>query len=86
MWSTISAEFQLPCESENVSRPVMVFIHPGGFYGFSGQSTNFGPQYLMDQDIVLVTINYRLGALGNFRRLAAHAIILTDCYECLQAS
>ncbi|XP_076682059.1 esterase E4 [Andrena cerasifolii] len=55
---------KLPCESENVSRPVMVFIHPGGFYGFSGQSTNFGPQYLMDQDIVLVTINYRLGALG----------------------
>lgn len=43
----------------------MVFIHPGGFYGFSGQSSLFGPQYLLDKDIVLVTINYRLGALGN---------------------
>ncbi|XP_076180089.1 esterase E4-like [Ptiloglossa arizonensis] len=55
---------KLPCESENVSRPVMVFIHPGGFYGYSGQSAVFGPQYLLDKDIVLVTINYRLGALG----------------------
>ncbi|XP_053985421.1 uncharacterized protein LOC128879892 [Hylaeus volcanicus] len=55
---------KLPCKDENVSRPVMVFLHPGGFYAFSGRSTLFGPQYLMDQDIVLVTINYRLGALG----------------------
>lgn len=55
---------KLPCESENVSRPVLVFIHPGGFYGFSGQSSLFGPQYLLDKDIVLVTINYRLGSLG----------------------
>lgn len=31
----------------------------------SGQSKNFaGPQILMDRDIVLVTINYRLGSLG----------------------
>ncbi|XP_076396750.1 uncharacterized protein LOC100876166 [Megachile rotundata] len=57
---------KLPCKNENVSRPVMIFIHPGGFYGFSGQSVNFGPQYLLDHDIVLVTINYRLGTLGFF--------------------
>ncbi|XP_055595421.1 juvenile hormone esterase-like [Uranotaenia lowii] len=44
---------------------VIVYMHPGGFYAFSGQShNNAGPQYLMDQDIVLVTINYRLGSLG----------------------
>ncbi|CAL7939260.1 unnamed protein product [Xylocopa violacea] len=55
---------KLPSENENVTRPVMVFIHPGGFYGFSGQSLNFGPQYILDHDIVLVTINYRLGTLG----------------------
>ncbi|KOX76875.1 Esterase FE4 [Melipona quadrifasciata] len=55
---------KLPCKDENVTRPVMIFIHPGGFYGFSGQSANFGPQYLLDKDIVLVTINYRLGILG----------------------
>ena len=32
---------KLPCKSENVSRPVIIFIHPGGFYSFSGQSINF---------------------------------------------
>lgn len=56
--------FQLPCENKNAKRPVMIFIHPGGFTSFSGQSSIFGPQYLLDKDIVLVTINYRLGALG----------------------
>ncbi|KZC07956.1 PREDICTED: esterase E4-like [Dufourea novaeangliae] len=55
---------KLPCENENVSRPVMVFLHPGGFYSYSGQSSLWGPQYIIDKDIVLVTVNYRLGALG----------------------
>ncbi|KAL2720354.1 esterase E4-like [Vespula squamosa] len=45
-------------------RPVLVFFHPGGFYIFSGQYRFFGPEYIMDQDIVLVTLNYRLGTLG----------------------
>ncbi|XP_015110997.1 esterase E4 [Diachasma alloeum] len=45
-------------------RPVIVFFHPGAFVGFSGQSYVFGPQYLMDEDIVLVTVNFRLGAIG----------------------
>ncbi|KAH0551918.1 esterase E4-like [Cotesia glomerata] len=44
--------------------PVIVFFHPGGFYGFSGQSYLFGPQYLLDEEVVLVTTNYRLGAIG----------------------
>jgi carboxylesterase type B len=42
----------------------MVYFHPGGFYGGTGHLKVFGPQYIMDQDIVLVTNNYRLGALG----------------------
>lgn len=46
-------------------KPVLVYIHPGGYYGVSGQSKNYaGPHYLMDRDIVLVTMNYRLGSLG----------------------
>lgn len=46
-------------------KPVLVFLHPGGFYSGSGRSNLFaGPQNLMDRDIVLVTINYRLGSLG----------------------
>ncbi|XP_060523214.1 uncharacterized protein LOC132700111 [Cylas formicarius] len=47
---------------KSVKRPVIVYIHSGGFYFMS--SSWFGPQYFMDQDIVLVTINYRLQTLG----------------------
>lgn len=45
--------------------PVLVYIFPGSF--ISGSSTSeyhAGPEYLMDRDIVLVTFNHRLGALG----------------------
>ncbi|XP_043269297.1 esterase E4-like [Venturia canescens] len=45
-------------------RPVIIFIHSGGFYTCSAQSRLFGPQYLLDHDVVLVTINFRLGPFG----------------------
>ncbi|XP_075986055.1 juvenile hormone esterase-like [Anticarsia gemmatalis] len=44
--------------------PVIFYIHAGGFYSLSGRSDYAGPQYLLDRDVVLVTINYRLGSLG----------------------
>ncbi|XP_050509776.1 juvenile hormone esterase-like [Diabrotica virgifera virgifera] len=48
----------------SASLPVYVFLH-GGFL-FKGESTfeRFGPQFLMDYGIILVTLNYRLGAFG----------------------
>ncbi|XP_038218172.1 esterase FE4-like [Zerene cesonia] len=46
------------------SLPVLVYIHAGGFYSVSGRSDVAGPQHLLDKDLVLVTINYRLGSLG----------------------
>ncbi|EFN65474.1 Esterase FE4 [Camponotus floridanus] len=55
---------KLPSANEPVKRPVLVFFHPGAFYLFSGQSYFFGPEYLLDKDIVLVTVNYRLATLG----------------------
>ncbi|CAG4972432.1 unnamed protein product [Colias eurytheme] len=48
----------------NGSLPVVVYIHAGGFYSVSGRSDVAGPQHLLDKDLVLVTINYRLGSLG----------------------
>ncbi|XP_043269346.1 uncharacterized protein [Venturia canescens] len=48
----------------NPKRPVIVYFHPGAFYVFTGQSRTVGPHYLLDQEIVLVTVNYRLGSLG----------------------
>ncbi|XP_075216251.1 juvenile hormone esterase-like [Lycorma delicatula] len=45
-------------------QPVIVFFHPGAFYSMTGASDWFGPDYLLDRDVVLVTVNYRLDALG----------------------
>lgn len=44
--------------------PVMVFIHGGAFTSGSGNSDVFGPDYLLQHDVILVTINYRLEVLG----------------------
>jgi len=47
-------------------KPVMVWIHGGGFDMGSGNGETdiYGPGYFLDRDIVLVTINYRLGVFG----------------------
>ncbi|XP_014487252.1 PREDICTED: venom carboxylesterase-6-like, partial [Dinoponera quadriceps] len=44
--------------------PVMVFLHGGGWATGSSHSSFYGPQFLLDHDVVLVTANYRLGPLG----------------------
>lgn len=48
----------------NVQLPVMVWIHGGGFVIGDGNDSFHAPDYLVHKDIVLVTINYRLGVLG----------------------
>jgi carboxylesterase type B len=42
----------------------MVWIHGGAFIAGSGTSVMFGPDHLLTEDIVFVSINYRLGILG----------------------
>lgn len=42
--------------------PVLVWIHGGAF--FLGRSNNYVPTRLVEQGVVVVTLNYRLGALG----------------------
>ncbi|CAH0390833.1 unnamed protein product [Bemisia tabaci] len=41
---------------------VFVYIHGGAFQ--SGAGFLYTPRYLLDQDVVFVTLNYRLGPLG----------------------
>lgn len=48
-------------------KPVMVWIHGGGFKTGSSETDLHGPEYLLSEDIVLVTFNYRLGILGFLR-------------------
>ncbi|KAK4874277.1 hypothetical protein RN001_013637 [Aquatica leii] len=55
---------KLPNKKHNPKRPVLVFIHAGGFYSVTGASNFIGPQYLLDRDVVFVSMNYRLASLG----------------------
>ncbi|XP_016950193.1 juvenile hormone esterase isoform X3 [Drosophila biarmipes] len=58
---------RMPKEEESGEQPklpVMVWLHGGGFSFGSGNSFLYGPDYLVAEDIVLVTLNYRLGPLG----------------------
>ncbi|CAG9863868.1 unnamed protein product [Phyllotreta striolata] len=51
-------------DGSSSKKPVMVFIHGGGFVFGSNKKTLFGAHYLLTEDIVLVIPNYRLGVLG----------------------
>ncbi|XP_020707598.2 esterase E4 isoform X2 [Athalia rosae] len=55
---------QLPEDGTSPSLPVMVWVHGGGFVEGNSLPRHYGPRYLLDEDIVLVTFNYRLGPIG----------------------
>ncbi|MHA2051486.1 MAG: carboxylesterase/lipase family protein [Promethearchaeota archaeon] len=48
---------------DNKKRPVMVWIHGGGFTGGSGAGSD-GARLVLRGDVVVVSFNYRLGPLG----------------------
>ncbi|HEY8527242.1 MAG TPA: carboxylesterase/lipase family protein [Acidimicrobiales bacterium] len=51
--------------ADDAARPVMVWIHGGGFVSGSGHIPWYdGSNLARTGDVVVVTINYRLGALG----------------------
>jgi para-nitrobenzyl esterase len=50
----------------NDKRPVMVWLHPGGYTSGSGASPATDGEALAKKGVVLVTINYRLGIFGFF--------------------
>lgn len=54
--------------------PVMVWIHGGGFVYGAGSQAMYNSPGLVGRDIVLVTLNYRLGYLG----FLAHPALQSD--------
>ncbi|EDS43769.1 esterase 6 [Culex quinquefasciatus] len=50
--------------SETPQLPVMVWFHGGGFVTGSAQSSMYGANHLVQEGVVIVTVNYRLGPLG----------------------
>lgn len=57
--------FQLP-DGKSKPKPVMFWIHGGGFTMGSSNTDIYGPEYLITGDIVLVSLNYRLGIFGKY--------------------
>ncbi|KAJ3652351.1 hypothetical protein Zmor_018325 [Zophobas morio] len=55
---------KLPSKQEKVKLPVIIYLHGGGFIIGTARSDVFGPQFLLDEDIVLVVVNYRLATFG----------------------
>ncbi|MFJ7265500.1 carboxylesterase/lipase family protein [Streptomyces sp. NPDC099050] len=50
---------------DEARRPVLVWIHGGGFVSGSGSLPNYsGAAFSRDGDLVVVSINYRIGPLG----------------------
>ncbi|MFT3727932.1 MAG: carboxylesterase family protein [Terricaulis sp.] len=50
--------------SDRHGRPVLFYIHGGGFTTGSGRTMTLGDKFVVEEDVVLVTVNHRLGALG----------------------
>ena len=63
-----------PAVRAKASLPVVVWIHGGGFVGGAGTDPMFAGDELVKKDVVLVTLNYRLGIFGFY----AHADLTRD--------
>jgi para-nitrobenzyl esterase len=60
-----------PAESPDEELPVMVWIHGGAFRSGAGSLAIYDGHNLAEKGVIVVTINYRLGALG----LMAHPLL-----------
>ncbi|XP_069696454.1 juvenile hormone esterase-like [Periplaneta americana] len=55
---------QRPTREVSKLLDVMFWSYGGSWVSGSGNTDFYGPQYLLDKDVMLVTINYRLGIQG----------------------
>lgn len=70
---------------DGARRPVMVWIHGGGFLTGSGNLPFYAcDTFARDGDVVAITINYRLGPLGFLSGVGDANVWLTDQIAALQ--
>ncbi|XP_022900306.2 carboxylic ester hydrolase-like [Onthophagus taurus] len=55
---------QSPSVAIKSLQPVTVFIYGGGWKFGQSNQTVYGPDYLLEQDVIVVTFNYRVGVFG----------------------
>jgi hypothetical protein len=59
----------------------MVWIHGGDYILGSGDRDVYGPDFLVDEHVVVVTFNYRLGVLGKYYYLIIfQSVVKPGCY------
>ena len=59
----------IPITEQQKKLPVMVWIHGGAFFTGSNDPFMYGPHYFYERnsenhEVIVVTVNYRLGVLG----------------------
>lgn len=56
----------------------MVFIHGGGFNFGSASLDAYCPDYLLDENVIVVTLNYRLNVLGKFTEIVLLLLLFVE--------
>ncbi|GLV41183.1 uncharacterized protein CBL_04707 [Carabus blaptoides fortunei] len=64
----------LPDKTYSTPRSVLVYIHGGAFIFGSPRRNVTGPEFFMDEDIILVSIQYRLSVFGFLNTQDEHTI------------
>lgn len=61
---SININIHTPSFNPNKPLPVYVWIHGGGFIAGSSSTELYGPDYLVEHNLVFVSFNYRIGVTG----------------------
>lgn len=61
---TASLIFILAVASPKRKLEVIFYVHGGAYAFYAGNDALFGPEHLMEHQVILVTFNYRLGLFG----------------------
>lgn len=64
-------------------KPVMVWIHGGAYILGSNSKDFYNPEFLLRKDVVLIAINYRLGAFGKCHFQHRNNWMIDYYYHCV---